>query len=60
MRVFCRIISLVALLATIAPSVAFLAGTMTLDQVQWIMLVAMLVWFAVTPLWMDRTKSEAS
>ena len=35
-----------------APSVMFLAGRMELDRVKLVMLVATVVWFVATPLWM--------
>ena len=54
MRPILQTISWIALAATILPSVVFLANKLELDQAKWITLAATLVWFAVTPLWMDR------
>jgi hypothetical protein len=54
MRYVLQIISWLALAATILPSAVFLAGRLDLAHVQWIMLAAALVWFAVTPFWMER------
>ncbi len=54
MRPLLQILSGVALAATILPSALFLAGRLDLTHAQWIMLAATLVWFAVTPVWMDR------
>lgn len=53
-----KIISLVALLLTIFPSLLFMAGTLNLDTVKWLALAGTLIWFAVTPLWMGRGCSE--
>jgi hypothetical protein len=58
MRPLLQIVSLVALVATIAPSILFLVDRITLDQAKWIMLIATLVWFVVTPIWMGRPKMD--
>ena len=58
MRIVLQLISFAALVATIAPSILFLANRLSLDQTKWIMLVATLVWFAVTPFWMGRPKID--
>ncbi len=52
MRPILQIVSLVALVALILPSIAFLAGRMELDKVKWIMLIATIVWFAAAAPWM--------
>jgi len=54
MRAIYQLISWLALAATVLPSVIFMTGKMDLDRVKLWMLVAMLVWFVVTPLWMER------
>jgi len=54
MKTVARIISMVALLGTIAPAVLFFLGYMGLDATKLWMLVATVVWFAATPIWMDR------
>jgi uncharacterized membrane protein len=51
-----RSISLVALAATIVPSFLYVAGRLTLDGVMWAALIGTVVWFVVTPLWMDRKR----
>jgi hypothetical protein len=51
-----RTLSFVALAATIVPSLLFVAGRLTLDGVMWAALIGTIVWFAVTPLWMDRKR----
>ncbi len=54
MRRIYQIISWVALAATIVPSILFFTGSSTLDQAKATMLIATLVWFCFTPLWMGR------
>jgi len=58
MRRVLQIISLAALLATLAAPILFFATHLTLDQTKWAMLVATIVWFAVTPFWMGHPKVE--
>jgi hypothetical protein len=57
MRPIAQIISWIALAATILPSLLYLNGSMELPTVKTWMLVATVVWFAATPLWMDRKTS---
>ncbi|MBN1590659.1 MAG: hypothetical protein JW888_14185 [Pirellulales bacterium] len=52
-----QVISWLALAATIAPSVAYLAGLMTMVSMKWAMLAATAVWFTAAPLWMGRAKA---
>jgi hypothetical protein len=54
MRTAARLISLAALVGTIAPPVLFFTGHMDLAATKWWMLVATVVWFVATPIWMDR------
>jgi hypothetical protein len=58
MRLALQIISYVALVATILPSVLFLADRISLDQAKWAMLAATVVWFAIAPCWIGRPKIE--
>ncbi|WP_442484407.1 hypothetical protein [Aeoliella sp. SH292] len=51
-----RTVSFAALAATVAPSLLYLNGTLTLEGVMWVALVGTIVWFGVTPLWMDRKR----
>jgi hypothetical protein len=54
-----QLVSWTALIATIVPAALFLAGrAMTLDQAKLIMLLATIAWFAVTPFWMGRPKTD--
>jgi len=54
MRIVLQIVSWAAIVATILPSILFLAGRMTLDQSKWTLLLATVVWFVTAPLWMGR------
>lgn len=58
MRTILQIISYAALVGTIAPPILFLANRISLDQSKWAMLVATIVWFAVTPFWMGRPRMD--
>jgi hypothetical protein len=60
MRLILRIVSLLALIALILPSILFLAGRMGLDQVKWVMLIATIVWFVTaTPImWKDNGPAQ--
>jgi len=54
MRVAAQIASGVALVGTILPAVLFFGGSLELSQVKTWMFAATVVWFAATPLWMER------
>ncbi len=54
MRSILQIISLLALIALILPSVIFLAGQLELNMVKWIMLLATIVWFVAATPWMCK------
>ncbi len=49
-----KLVSLLALLATIVPSVLFFMGMIGHEAVKWITLAGTIVWFIATPLWMGR------
>ena len=49
-----QLASLAALAGTIVPPVLFFAGRLEIEPMKWAMLVAAVVWFAATPVWMDR------
>lgn len=57
-RFVLQVISWLAIAALILPGAMFLTGQVELDQVKWIMLVATVVWFAATPLWMGQKKAS--
>ena len=54
MRTTLQVISLLALVGTILPSVLYLGGWLSLESCKWVMLEATIVWFVATPLWMGR------
>jgi hypothetical protein len=54
MTTVARIVSWLALGATIGPAVLFYVDMMALDQMKLWMLVATVAWFASAPVWMDQ------
>ena len=51
-------ISLFAIIGTIVPSISFLMERIDLARCQWLMLVATIIWFAVTPFWMGQKPGD--
>ncbi|MHC4842207.1 MAG: hypothetical protein ACYTFM_02130 [Planctomycetota bacterium] len=52
-----QLTSWLCLITLVVPSVLFLTGKLSsLDQVKLIMLIATVVWFVSTPLWMWKEK----
>ncbi len=49
-----RVVSLIALAATIVPCLLYLAGAVGHDAVKWAALAGTIVWFIATPMWMGR------
>jgi hypothetical protein len=54
MNMATKLISLVALAATVVPCLLYFGGAIDLGAVKAIALVGTIVWFIVTPLWMGR------
>jgi hypothetical protein len=54
LRLALQCVSWLALVATLLPSILFLAGSINLTTCSGLMLGATLVWFAATPCWMGR------
>jgi len=54
MRIAAQTVSWLALLGTLASSLAYLAGHLSLDAVKTWMLVCTLAWFLTVPVWMAR------
>jgi len=52
-----KIISLLALIVLILPSLMYLAGRITLEQTKAIMLIATVVWFVSAGIWMWKSDS---
>jgi len=59
MRRILQTISWLALGGTIGPSLAFLAGWVTISSAQGAMLVATIAWFVTAPLWLGRGTTHA-
>ncbi len=54
-----QLVSWLCLIVLVVPSVLFLTGKLpSLDQVKLIMLIATVVWFVSTPLWMWKEKGQ--
>jgi hypothetical protein len=54
MRRITQIASALALVGTVLPAVLFLGGSLDLARLKTCMFVATVLWFAATPLWMER------
>ena len=53
MKMIAQILSWISLVMLMVPSVLYLAGKMSsLDQVKWVMLLATILLFISTPIWM--------
>ena len=58
MKRIAQVISWVSLAALLLAPVAYLAGSLEKDPMKLAMLVATVLWFAPTPLWMKKEGSE--
>ena len=58
MKRIAQLISCLALAATFLPAVLFFAGKLELPAVKLWMLIAALVWFVATPLWMEHKATD--
>ena len=58
MRIILQVISAIALAMTVLPSLVYFSGNIELNTVKGLMIVASIVWFAVTPFWMGRKKES--
>ncbi len=54
MRSILKVISLVALIITIVPSVLVFTGTISLENNKLLMILGTLLWFASAPFWMNK------
>ena len=59
MRTIAQIISWLSLVALTLPSILYLTGSMELDTVKKIMLIASLVWFLSATPWMWKEKGAS-
>jgi hypothetical protein len=58
MKLAVQVISWLALAATIAPPLLFLAGRTSLDQAKLAMFLATIAWYATAPSWIGRPATE--
>jgi len=54
MKQITRLLSLLALAGTIGPPLLFFADRLALPDMKFWMSVSTVVWFAATPVWMER------
>lgn len=60
MRRVLQTISWIACAGTIVPSLLYLLAAVNLDMTKWLMLLATIVWFIATPLWMGREHGKTA
>jgi hypothetical protein len=53
-RLLPQIVSWVALSGLLLPAILYMNDSMTLGDLKTWMLISTVVWFATTPLWMDK------
>jgi len=58
MRRVLQVISWLGCAGTALPSALFLFDKIDLDRSKWLILLATIVWFVVTPLWMGRERGK--
>lgn len=58
MRLMLQIISWIALAMTVLPSIVYFSGHLELERVKWLLILATVVWFAVTPFWMGKKEES--
>ncbi|WP_158279857.1 hypothetical protein [Coraliomargarita sinensis] len=54
MKPVLSIISFAALALLTVPSVLYLSGVLELESMKLLMLIATVLWYVVTPLWMEK------
>ena len=60
MRLGCQVLSWLSLAGTVLPSMLFFGDVLSLDQAKLATLIATIVWFVATPVWMGRPKPDAT
>jgi len=58
MRLILQLISFIALVMTVLPAIVYFSGNMELDRVKWLLILATVVWFVVTPFWMGKKEQS--
>jgi len=54
MKTVLSIISYASLALLTVPALLYLTGTIALDSLKLLMLIATILWFVTTPLWMEK------
>jgi hypothetical protein len=54
MKTVLSIISYASLALLTVPALLYLTGTIPLDSLKLLMLIATILWFVTTPLWMEK------
>ena len=57
MKNLAKIISFLALAASLVPSLLYFTGTIDHDAVKWTALIANIVWFVSTPVWAGQREA---
>ena len=58
MKWIAKLVSLVALGATVVPCLLYFVGAVGHDAVKWTALAGTVAWFVFTPLWMGRSQTD--
>ncbi len=53
-----KMVSAIALVVTIVPSLLVFLGALGIEPMKWIALVGTIAWFIATPMWMGRDKAS--
>ena len=59
MKTLAQWISWASLVLLMLAGILFLAGSVTLDQAKWIMLIATIIWFGTASLWILKNDSTS-
>ncbi len=54
MKTILKVISIIGLILTLAPSILVFTGSITLDMNKWLMLSGTILWFVSAPFWMNK------
>lgn len=55
-----KLLSVAALAAVVVPSCLYFTGALEHNGAKWAALLATILWFAVTPLWMGRDRGKTT
>ena len=54
MKAILKLISIIGLILTLAPSFLVFTGSITMDMNKWLMLIGTILWFLSAPFWMNK------